>query len=169
MANAPKSKLPTEPVNSEQLDAMMEQAPAATTSGEVEEKIAEAELRAEGAERRAEALASELETLKAQVAVLMRAARTPQARPDIVLEAGRVVGPEPVFDENEPYGTVVGDPSIGFVQGGHQFDLSRKYVATEVNRGCARPFNPRLVGLTKPRPGQTLSDALAGIRDQNDR
>jgi hypothetical protein len=60
-------------------------------------------------------------------------------------------GEIPLFNENEPHGTVTGDSEVGFVQNGHQFSRDKSYLATERHRGVARPFNPRLVGIVRPR------------------
>jgi hypothetical protein len=180
MAQQRKPNMSSEPVNSEQAEALElvareEPAPAAplagpgASSGELEERTVAAEDRAEAAERANAQLAVELEELRGQVQALLRQASSPQARSDSSDRDAAELGPQPgapLFDENQPHGVVVGDERVAFVQDGHQFGRDRQYLATEKNRGCPRPFNPRLVGLTKPRPGQTLGDALDGFRDR---
>jgi hypothetical protein len=184
MALPKTTKPPAEPVNSEQAAALeaSEQAgqttakaaaappgiPDGPTAGELEERAAEAEDRAAAAETRAFSLETELEELKAQVALLMRAQRAagvPRAAPIAPLSEQLARGEAPVFDEEEPYGIVVGDPLIGYVQHGHQFARDNTYIATEEHRGSPRAFNPRLIGATKPRPGLSAPDPLADFRD----
>lgn len=175
MAADPKKSggksLPTEPVNSEQLDRETSSpGGSAASTGELEERAAEAEARAEGAERRVAGLEEEMAHLREQMALLMRQARSPQERPDAVVEDADPRQPgTPLFDEDRPHGVVYGDAEVAYEQDGHQFGRDRRYLRTLKHRGCGRPFNPRLVGLTKPRPGQTLADTLDGIRDQHDR
>ena len=107
--------------------------------------------------------------LKEQIAQLMRAQRAAGIPRAASIEARVSRGTDsdetPVFVEDEPYGLVVGDSEVAFVQDGHQFDRAKRYLATEELRGVPRPFNPRLIGVTKPRPGQTLGDSLADFRD----
>jgi hypothetical protein len=174
MAQAPKNtRAPAEPVNSEQAEALEAQAEAppavapGPSTGELEERAADAEDRAAAAETRAFSLEQELTELKEQVALLMRAQRAagvPRSAPIEVFPT-QEAGAAPLFDEDEPYGLVVGDTEIAYVQNGHQFDRAKRYLATEEHRGVPRPFNPRLIGVTKPRPGQTLPDGLADFRD----
>jgi hypothetical protein len=180
MAQAPKNtRAPAEPVNSEQLEgleaASAAQAPdpgqtppaPGPSVGELEERAAEAEDRAAAAETRAFSLEQEMTALKEQVALLMRAQRAagvPRSAP-IEVFPGQAAAGTPVFDEDEPYGLVVGDSEIAYVQNGHQFDRAKNYLATEEHRGVPRPFNPRLIGVTKPRPGQNAIDGLADFRD----
>jgi hypothetical protein len=165
---------PQEPVNSEQADAQeaareaqsVATVPAGPTAGELEERTVEAEARAEAAERDRDAMREEFTELKRQMAALMADRR--RARPaDPVPELdGAPEEGVPVFDENAPHGTVVGDPDVAYVQDGHQFGRDRRYLATERLRGVPRAFNPRLVGQVKPRPGTRAVDGLEGFRDQ---
>lgn len=67
-------------------------------------------------------------------------------------------GEVPIFNEDEPHGTVTGDSEVGFVQNGHQFSRDKAYLATERHRGVSRPFNPRLVGIVRPR--KPVADSL---------
>jgi len=171
-----KTTAPAEPVNSEQLDALAAQAPplaapaAGVDLGELEERTVEAETRAQAAELRNEELQSELVKLQAQVQALMRAqAARPAARDTGPLDALQALDEEgiPLFDETLPHGLVYGDTVVAYIQNGCQFGRDRKFVAREANRGTPRAFNPRLVGVTRPRPGMiTAPDPLAGIRDQ---
>lgn len=171
----PKTRPPTEPVNSEQADALeIAQEPATPpqldpgpTVGELEERAADAEDRAAAAETKAASFAEEMRILKDQIAQLMRAQRAAGVARSAPIEVfpTSASGDAPVFDDQEPYGLVVGDSEIAYVQNGHQFDRARRYLATEELRGVPRPFNPRLIGVTKPRPGQNLGDGLADFRD----
>jgi hypothetical protein len=178
----PRNAPPAEPVNSEQLDALeavkatqaaaqpaaAAQAPPGPSTGELEERAAEAEDRAAAAETRAFSLEAEMEEMKAQIALLMRAQRQagiPRATPIEVMQQEGNRGAEPVFEDDEPYGLVVGDPDIAYVQHGHQFGRDRRYIATEEHRGSPRAFNPRLIGVTKLRPGLQAADPLADFRD----
>jgi hypothetical protein len=168
---------PSEPVNSDQADAQeaarqaqgAPEAAAGPTAGELEERTVEAEARAEAAERDRDAMREEFTELKRQMAALMAAQRRARVQEpqsgDSAQEAGAQEG-DPVFDENAPHGTVVGDTEVAFVQDGHQFGRDRRYIATEKQRGVPRAFNPRLVGQVKPRPGTRLADGLEGLRDQ---
>lgn len=166
-----------EAVNSEQLEALERQresqgepetqarAPGPDV-GELEERTVEAENRADAAERKNAELGAELQILKEQIAALMRGARSPQQQPDAPSAgAYQVDGAEPVFEETEPHGIVVGDTEVAYVQDGHQFGRDRRYLRTEKHRGVPRAFNPRLVGWVKPRPNQAAIDALDGFRD----
>ena len=177
MALPKNTRAPAEPVNSEQLEGLEAAAapadPAPTppapgpTTGELEERAADAEDRAAAAETRAFSLEQEMTALKEQVALLMRAQRAagqPRSEP-IEAQPGRRAGEAPMFDEDEPYGLVVGDSEVAFVQNGHQFDRAKRYMATEEHRGVPRAFNPKLIGVTKPRPGQNTVDGLADFRD----
>jgi hypothetical protein len=177
MAQTPKNtRAPAEPVNSEQAEALEAAAqpdPAPTppapgpSVGELEERAADAEDRAAAAETRAFSLEQEMSALKEQVALLMRAQRAAGVARAAPIEVfpDQVAGGKPTFDEDEPYGLVVGDSEIAYVQNGHQFDRAKNYLATEEHRGVPRPFNPRLIGVTKPRPGQSAVDGLADFRD----
>jgi|HubBroStandDraft_1064217.scaffolds.fasta_scaffold11321_4 hypothetical protein len=182
MALPKNTKLPAEPVNSEQAEALeaeraaqAAQEPATAplvapgpSVGELEERAAEAETRADAAENRVAQFEEEMRILKEQIAQLMRAQRAagvPRATAmEVMPQEGRR-GEDPVFEEDEPYGIVVGDPVVGYVQRGHQFARDHKYIATEENRGSPRAFNPRLIGVTKPRPGLQAADPLADFRD----
>jgi hypothetical protein len=57
---------------------------------------------------------------------------------------------EPIFEENEAHGIVVGDSDVAFVQAGHQFGRDKKYLRDEP-KGSPRAFNPKLVGVVRPR------------------
>lgn len=160
-------KTPIEAVNSEQLDALeagragAEATPGAPSTGELEEKLAEAEDRAIAMERENAALKATIESFNERMAALEKIKRQDRqaASGDDLLP-----GEEPVFDENEPHGVVVGDLEIAYVQNGYQFGRDRKFITREKNRGVPRAFNPRLVGHVKPRPGQVAFDPLEGIR-----
>ena len=137
--------------------------------GELEERAQQAEDRAEAAERRVLTLEEEMNELRAQVAMLARgrseailAARIPRADGAVEIDPDD----PPIFDESLPHGIVVGDLEVAYVQNGHQFDRQQNYIATEQHRGTPRAFNPRLVGMTRPRPGQKALDPLEGFRDQ---
>jgi hypothetical protein len=166
-----RSTVEMEPVNEAQADASVAkeeklEAPGAPSTGELEERASEAEERAEAAERRALDLQEEMKILKEQIAALMRGARQPaqQVADTVPFEEGD--SGQPVFEESEPHGIVVGDERVAYVQNGHQFGRDRKYIATERHHGSPRAFNPRLVGFTKPRPGTQAVDALEGVRDR---
>ena len=173
------TKLPDEPVNGEQADALAAlradeqppsapQAPPGPSVGELEERAVEAEERATAAELKAEQFAEEMRILKDQIAQLMRAQRAagvPRSAPIEVMPQAGNRGEEPVFDEQEPYGLVVGDAMVAYVQHGHQFGRDRRYLTTEEHRGSPRAFNPLLIGVTKPRPGAQAADPLADFRD----
>ena len=181
MASPKNTRLPDEPVNSAQAGDALEaaqapQEPAAApqvapgpTAGELEERAVEAEERATAAELRAEQFAEEMRILKDQIAQLMRAQRAtgvPRSGPiEVMPQAAGSRTEEPVFDVEEPYGLVVGDAIVAYVQHGHQFGRDRRYIATEEHRGSPRAFNPRLIGVTKPRPGAQAADPLADFRD----
>jgi hypothetical protein len=165
-----------EAVNSEQLEALeakrtAQEPPAAPQRvpgpdvGELEERTAEAENRAEAAERRNAELAAEMQIMREQLAKLMQQARSPQSRSDAREPEILGDGTEPVFQETEPHGIVVGDTEVAYVQDGHQFGRDRRYLRTEKHRGVPRAFNPRLVGWVKPRANQPAVDALDGFRD----
>ena len=98
-------------------------------------------------EEQNEELRNELALLKEQVALLLAASATTKK---VEVKAVPQSGDTPVFDEDSPHGIVVGDSEVAFVQNGHQFGRDRRYLATEVHRGVARAFNPRLVGVVKP-------------------
>jgi hypothetical protein len=162
-----------EPVNSEQLEAReaalegqnaaVDRAPGPDL-GELEERAAEAENRAEAAERQNASLAAEMQIMREQLALLMRG-RSPQQRPDAVADFDQGLdGGSPMFDEHQPHGIVVGDTEVAYVQDGHQFGRDRQYLRTEKHRGSPRNFNPRLVGWVKPRAGVAAGDALDGFR-----
>lgn len=57
---------------------------------------------------------------------------------------------DPIFDEAEPHGIVVGDSEVAFVQSGHQFGRDKKYLRDEP-KGSPKAFNPKLVGVVRPR------------------
>ena len=60
---------------------------------------------------------------------------------------------EPLFDEAEPHGLVVGDSDVAFVQNGHQFGRDKRYLRDEP-KGSPKAFNPKLVGVVRLRPAQ---------------
>lgn len=173
---AKTTKPPEEPVNSEQLDAALQKsatpnldAAAGPSVGELEEQAVEAQNRAEAAERENAALKEMIARLEArmkgfeEMAHSRAASRRKGGDED---DEELLPGEKPVFDENAPHGVVMGDPRVGFVQNGYQFDRARQYVGREEHRGVPRAFNPKLVGWVRPRPGAQLSDPLEGIRDQ---
>jgi hypothetical protein len=182
MALPKNTKLPDEPVNSEQAEAVERERAAQAaqeratpplvapgpTVGELEERAVEAEERATAAEHRAAEFAEEMRILKDQIAQLMRAQRAAgvtRSSPIEVMPQAGTRGADPVFDEEEPYGLVVGDAVVAYVQHGHQFARDRSYILTEEHRGSPRNFNPKLIGVTKPRPGAQAADPLADFRD----
>lgn len=175
MAEAKKvapRKAPADPVNSEQLEQQdgipdAEALAPAPTIGEFEERAAMAEERAEAAETRAMTLEQEIDLLKQQMTLLLKAQRALKAA-SVTTSAAPALAPGevPQFDEDAPYGLVVGDEAAAYVQNGHQFGRDKQYIATELHRGSPRAFNPRLVGLSKPRPGQASVDALEGFRER---
>jgi hypothetical protein len=99
-------------------------------------------------------LAAQNQLLSAQFQELMTTIRAQKnvmaakAPPEIETVAE---GETPVLDEDQPYGTVTGDSEVGYVQNGHQFSRDRRYLATEKYRGVPRAFNPRLVGVVRPK------------------
>ena len=110
-------------------------------SGELEEALAEKEdLAAQNAilQARLDAIDSELKALRSKP-------RAPEPNQPKMNEDG-----EPIFDEAEPHGIVVGDSDVAFVQAGHQFGRDRKYLRDEP-KGSPRAFNPKLVGVVRPR------------------
>lgn len=97
-------------------------------------------------------LKAQNDELSAQLHVLMaeiRSRRAPDAHLSNPLKTDSrpIEGDEPLFDPSEPHGVVTGDSEVGYVQNGHQFSRDRRYLATEANRGVARPFKPGLVGV----------------------
>jgi hypothetical protein len=185
-----------EPVNSEQLEKEEREqrqdpeadepaagSPAAPstaaepTLGEFEERAAEAEERAGAAEQRAEAAEGRVATLEEEMAELkrtlnklLRAEKAKSADARAAEHVSFEIEDEQGFflDMDRPYGVIVGDVELGYEQDGHQFGHDRKYVRSLPTklRGCGRPFNPRLVGHVKPRPGLARADQLDGIRDR---
>ena len=182
MALPKNTKRPDEPVNSEQVEAAERERAAQAAQepatpplaapgpsvGELEERAVEAEERAQAAELRAAEFAEEMRILKDQIAQLMRAQRAAGVARSSPIEVMPQAGNRqdvPVFDEEEPYGLVVGDAVVAYVQHGHQFARDRSYILTEEHRGSPRNFNPKLIGVTKPRPGAQAADPLADFRD----
>ena len=106
-------------------------------------------------------LHADFEQLMAELRTQRSAApRAPDAhlRDPIRTASEPVEGETPVFLEDEPHGVVTGDSEVGFVQNGHQFSRDKRYLATERHHGTPRPFNPRLVGITRARkPDATLN------------
>jgi hypothetical protein len=104
-------------------------------------------------------IAAENEDLKAQNALLMARlsaidaelatlrARPKAAEPN---QGARNEDGDPIFDEERPYGVVTGDHAAAYVQDGHQFGRDKRYLSDEP-KGSPKPFNPRLVGIVKPR------------------
>lgn|ERR1700679_1985000 len=88
----------------------------------------------------------------------LRAKRAPDAHVANPMPTGAeaVEGDEPLFDPDEPHGIVTGDSEVGFVQNGHQFSRDKRYLATEKYRGVPRAFNPRLVGVVRPKPAPLM-------------
>lgn len=169
------AKPKTEPVNSEQLEALEAQAQpgpqtaaaGAPTAGELEERTVEAEEKAAGLARENEELKATLATMEAQIAAIKaQMASAPRRKKDE--DDDEELGPDgvPVFDETAPHGVVVGDTLIAYVQNGYQFGRDRQFIKREAHRGVPRAFNPKLVGWVKPRPGAANFDPFEGIRDR---
>jgi len=113
-------------------------------SGELSEALAEKEdLAAENLllKQRLEAIDQQLAELRAKP----RAAEPNQPKRN---EDG-----DPIFDEAEPHGLVVGDSDVAFVQNGHQFGRDKRYVRDEP-KGSPKAFNPKLVGVVRLRTVQ---------------
>jgi hypothetical protein len=110
-------------------------------SGELEEALAEKD-----------DLASENTLLKARLAAIDAELAALRAKPRAAEpnQPKRNEDGEPIFDETEPHGIVVGDSDVAFVQAGHQFGRDRKYLRDEP-KGSPRAFNPKLVGVVRPR------------------
>jgi hypothetical protein len=190
------SRKTSEPVNSEQLNEQEREregmepengspTPSPTagpTDGELEERTAEAQERAGAAELRAEAAEQRAGSLEVEMAELRRilerltrqveAKSTDRSRAEArsaLFEIDDNADNAVVLDFDRPYGTIVGDVNLGFEQDGHHFGHDRQYVRSLPMklRGCGRPFNPRLVGHVKPRPGLTRTpDVLEGFREE---
>lgn len=110
-------------------------------SGELSEALAEKDdLAAENA-----LLKARLEAIDAQLAQLQAKPRAAEPNQPKRNEDGN-----PIFDESEPHGIVVGDSLVAFVQNGHQFGRDKKYLADE-RIGSPKAFNPKLVGVVRPR------------------
>lgn len=110
-------------------------------SGELSEALAEKDdLAAENA-----LLKARLEAIDAQLAELRAKPRAVEPNQPKRNEDG-----DPIFDETEPHGIVVGDSLAAFVQNGHQFGRDKKYIGDEP-KGSPKAFNPKLVGLVRPR------------------
>lgn len=84
----------------------------------------------------------------------LRSRRAPDAHVanPMPTESEPIDGAEPLFREDEPHGIVTGDSEVGYVQNGHQFSRDKRYLATEKYHGVPRAFNPRLVGVVRPKP-----------------
>ena len=65
---------------------------------------------------------------------------------------------QPVFDEDEPYGLVVGEHEAMYVQNGHEFGKDKRYLRTEKNLGTPRAFDPRKVGMVRKPKIVTVDD-----------
>lgn len=160
-----------DPVNSEQLEmqesaaTLDSEAPlaAAPTLGELEERAIEAENRAAAAESRFLGLQEEMHLLRELVAAHTRASTAVHPAGASSKPLPSLDGAIPIFDDEAPYGTVVGDVQAAYVQNGHQFGRDKQYIATEPYRGSPRAFNPKLVGFVKPRAGQRFIDPLDGV------
>jgi hypothetical protein len=110
-------------------------------SGELAEALAEKDdLAAENT-----LLKARLEAIDRELASLRAKPRAPEPNQTPRNEDG-----EPIFEESEPHGIVVGDSEVAFVQGGHQFGRDRKYLRDEP-KGSPKAFNPKLVGVVRPR------------------
>jgi hypothetical protein len=99
-----------------------------------------------------EDLRSDNEMLKARLAAIDAELAAIRAKP-IAVEPNQVKRNEdgdPIFDEAEPHGIVVGDSEVAFVQGGHQFGRDKKYLRDEP-KGSPKAFNPKLIGVVRPR------------------
>lgn len=110
-------------------------------SGELEEANAERD-----------DLAAENTLLKARLAAIDAELAAIRAKPRAAEpnQPKRNEDGEPIFEESEAHGIVVGDSDVAFVQGGHQFGRDRKYLRDEP-KGSPRAFNPKLVGVVRPR------------------
>ena len=106
-----------------------------------------AELKAENEDLKAEntLLMQRLAAIDAELAALR--AKPKAAEPNKVQ---RNEDGDPVFDETLPHGVVTGDHDVAYVQNGHQYGRDKRYLGDEP-KGSPRPFNPRLVGVVKPR------------------
>lgn len=143
MAEQPKNTPPKAPVAAAAAASPAGQGPLALVdlSGELAESQAECEdLAAENA-----LLKARLEAIDQELAALRAKPRAAEPNPPKRNEDG-----EPLFDEAEPHGIVVGDSEVAFVQNGHQFGRDKKYLRDEP-KGSPKAFNPKLVGVVRPR------------------
>jgi hypothetical protein len=116
------------------------QQPLAVADPDVTELSAENEdLRAEN-----ELLKARLAGIDQQLAELRAKPRAPEPNQSKRNEDG-----DPIFDESEPFGLVVGDSDAAYVQGGHQFGRDKRYLRDEP-KGSPKAFNPKLVGVVRP-------------------
>jgi len=92
-----------------------------------------------------EMLKARLAAIDAELAALRAKPKAPEPNQPRLNEDG-----DPIFNEEEPYGLVVGDSDVAYVQGGHQFGRNKQYLRDEP-RGSPKAFNPKLVGVVKPR------------------
>lgn len=126
--------------------------PAAATTGQAAAQalaIADpdaTELAAENEDLRAEneLLKQRLAGIDQQLAELKATPRAPEPNQGKRNEDG-----DPIFDETEPYGLVVGDSDAAYVQDGHQFGRDKRYLRDEP-KGSPKAFNPKLVGVVRP-------------------
>jgi len=162
-----QAQAPKPPEHKDAAQASAEAVSAGPSMGELEERTVMAEERAEAAERANAQLQEQLAQLQAQMAQLASAMRRPGQATEGFSRGSieELADGEPVFREDEPHGVVIGDVEVAYVQNGHQFGKDHKYLRTERHHGAGRPFNPRMVGWVRPRPGQVLRDALEGFRD----
>jgi hypothetical protein len=91
-----------------------------------------------------EMLKARLSAIDAELAALRAKPKAPEPNQGKVDEDG-----DPVFDESEHYGLVVGDSDVAFVQNGHQFGRDKRYLRDEP-KGSPKAFNPKLVGVVRP-------------------
>lgn len=103
-------------------------------------------------------LAAENDDLRSQNAMLMQ--RLAAIDAELAAQRSKPQAPEPnqpkrnedgdpLFDEAEPFGLVVGDSDVAYVQNGHQFGRAKQYLRDEP-KGSPKGFNPKLVGVVRP-------------------
>jgi hypothetical protein len=121
-------------------------APAAQAQLSVQDPDA-TELVAENEDLKAEneLLKARLAGIDAQLAELKAKNRAPEPNQPKRNEDG-----DPIFDESEHYGLVVGDSDVAYVQNGHQFGRNKQYLRDEP-KGSPKAFNPKLVGVVRPQ------------------
>jgi hypothetical protein len=91
-----------------------------------------------------ELLKARLAAIDVQLAELKAKPKAPEPNQGKVDEDG-----DPIFDEAESFGLVVGDSDAAYVQNGHQFGRDKRYLRDEP-KGSPKAFNPKLVGIVRP-------------------